>query len=64
MKKLIEKDVATLRDEVNACRKEIFNVRLSALVGQMKDTSQFKKIRKQIARLKTAITIKESSVGH
>jgi large subunit ribosomal protein L29 len=64
MKKLIEKDITSLRDEINNCRKEIFNVRLSALVGQMKDTSQFKKIRKQIARLKTAITIKESSVGH
>ncbi len=64
MKKLMEKDIATLREEIIAYRKEIFNVRLSALVGQMKDTSQFKKIRKQIARLKTAITIKESSVGH
>jgi large subunit ribosomal protein L29 len=64
MKKLMEKDLAALHNEIQACRKEIFNVRLSALVGQMKDTSQFKKIRKQIARLKTAITIKESSVGH
>ena len=63
MKNLMEKDLQALRDEVVACRKELFNLRLNSLVGQLKDTSQFSKIRKQIARIKTAMTIKERSVG-
>lgn len=63
MKNLMEKDIKSLRDEANECRKALFNLRLSSLVGQLKDTSQFSKIRKQIARVKTAITIKERSVG-
>lgn len=61
MKNLMEKDLRSLQEEVVACRKEIFNLRMNAMIGQMKDTSQFKKIRKQIARIKTAMTMKQSA---
>ncbi len=61
MKKTVEVDIRSLHDEINACRKELFNLRLNALVGQVKDTSQFKKLRKKIAQAKTAITVKQSA---
>ncbi len=64
MKKVVEQDIRSLHEEVLACRKELFNLRLNALVGQVKDASQFGKLRKRIARAKTAmtmITIKQSS---
>jgi len=61
MKTMLEKDLGSLHEEINACRKELFNLRLSALVGQLKDTSQFKKLRKKIARARTAITMKQSA---
>ncbi|MDQ5890304.1 MAG: Ribosomal protein [Candidatus Dependentiae bacterium] len=55
----VEKDLRSLHEEVIACRKEIFNLRLNSLVGQVKDTSQYRKLRKQIARAKTAMTMKQ-----
>jgi len=61
MKKTVEVDIRSLHEEVNAYRKELFNLRLNALVGQVKDTSQFKKLRKKIAQAKTAITMKQSA---
>lgn len=63
MKNLMEQNIEALRAQANEHRKELFNLRLSSLVGQLKDTSQFSKIRKQIARIRTAITIKERSAG-
>jgi len=57
MKKVAEQSIQSLHEEVLACRKEIFNLRLNALVGQVKDASQFGKLRKRIARAKTAMTV-------
>jgi len=39
--------------EVSACRRELFEMKLNLASGQVKDTSQFRKIRKKIARLLT-----------
>ncbi len=41
-------------DEVKALKKELFHLRLSVAYGQEKNVSQFKKIRKNVARLLTS----------
>jgi len=61
MKTLMEKDLKSLREEALSCRKELFTLHMNAMVGQLKDTSQFRKIRRQIARIKTAMTMKQSA---
>lgn len=48
--------IKELKSEVRECRKELFNLKLNAAAGQVKDTSQFKKMRTKIARLLTQIS--------
>lgn len=48
-------DMTTLKKEVAETRKELFNIKLTAGSGQVKDSSQFKKLRKKVARLLTQI---------
>ncbi len=42
-------DPVALKSEIEATRKELFNLRLNMAAGQIKDTSQFKKLRTKIA---------------
>jgi ribosomal protein L29 len=44
-------DAAALKAEAQSLRKELFNLKLGKLTGQVKDTSQFKKLRRQVARI-------------
>ncbi len=46
-------DVAALKAEAKSLKKEMFNLKLGRLSGQVKDTSQFEKLRHQIARALT-----------
>lgn len=50
LKKLDEK---SLREECFRLKKELFNLKLNLNGGEVKDCSQFKKIRKSIARALT-----------
>lgn len=52
MKKM---DAASLQTEVNSLKKELFNLRLTAMAGQVKDVSQFRKLRSKIAQCLTLI---------
>jgi ribosomal protein L29 len=52
----VQKDVRALQEEVAEYRKELFNLRMKTLTGQVKDTSQFKKIRKKIAQAMTQVS--------
>ena len=44
-----------LKDELAALRKEEFTLRMKRGTGQLSDTSRFKKIRKDVARIKTCL---------
>lgn len=44
---------AALSNEVASLRKELFNLKLGMITGQVKDTSQFKKLRISIAQALT-----------
>ena len=44
-----------LKDELVALRKEEFNLRMQRGTGQLSNTSRFKKIRREVARIKTVL---------
>lgn len=46
-------DQAALRNEAFSLKKELFNLRLTTLAGQVKDVSQFRKLRVKIAQCLT-----------
>ena len=52
-------DIAALQNEEKLLRRELFNLRLGLLTGQVKDTSQFMKIDRQVARTLTLIQQKK-----
>lgn len=46
---------AELKDELVALRKEEFNLRMQRGTGQLSNTSRFKEIRRDVARIKTIL---------
>lgn len=53
LKTLRAKDAAGLADELKALRKEQFNLRMQAAMGQSAQTHLVRETRQKIARLKT-----------
>ena len=49
------KSASELKDELVSLRKEEFNLRLQRGTGQLNDTSRFKKIRREVAQIKTIL---------
>jgi len=52
-KELKNLDKDALKQEVASLKKELFNLKLTKITGQLKDLSQFRKLRVQIARALT-----------
>jgi ribosomal protein L29 len=52
-------DAAELKVRLDATRRELFNIQLNATTAHVKDYSQFKKLRKNIARVLTFARQKE-----
>ena len=48
-------DLKSLRSEINLLRKSLLNFRFQKSTGQLEKTSEIRKVRKNIARLKTRI---------
>ena len=49
------KSATELKDELVELRKEEFALRMKRGTGQLSDTSRFKKIRRDVARIKTIL---------
>ncbi len=49
------KSATELKDELVGLRKEEFSLRMKRGTGQLSDTSRFKKIRREVARIKTIL---------
>lgn len=49
------KSATELKDELVELRKEEFGLRMKRGTGQLADTSRFKKIRRDVARIKTIL---------
>lgn len=56
IKELRAKDEAGLKTELMALRREAFNLRMQKGTGQLSRPSQFKAVRRDIARIKTILT--------
>ena len=54
-------DIAALSKEAMLLKKELFNLKLSLISGQVKDLSQFKKLRAKIARTLTYLNQKKNA---
>ena len=54
------KSAAELNEELVAAKKELFNLRFQNATNQLDNTSRIKEVRKNIARIQTIITEKET----
>jgi len=54
-----DKTIDQLKEELLALRKEQFNLRMQFKMGQLRDTTMMRKVRRNIARVKTFMTQKE-----
>ncbi len=45
-----------LLENIKFLKRDLFNLRFQQVVGELKDTSQFSKSRKDVARIKTELT--------
>ena len=54
---LIKLESNQLKDKVNLLRKESLNLRFQKSSGQLEKTARIASVRKQIARIKTAIAL-------
>ena len=50
------KTVAELNNDLVAAKKELFNLRFQNATNQLDNTSRIKEVRRNIARIQTAIT--------
>ena len=53
---LKKKSAAELNEELVAAKKELFNLRIQNATNQLDNTSRIKEVRRNIARIQTAIT--------
>ena len=53
---LKSKSAAELNNELVAAKKELFNLRFQNATNQLDNTSRIKEVRRNIARIQTAIT--------
>ena len=61
IKELNAKDEAALREELLLAKKELFNLRLQHATNQLDNTARITEVRKNIARINTAITMKANA---
>ena len=56
VKDLNTKSVVELNEELVAAKKELFNLRFQNATNQLDNTSRIKEVRRNIARIQTALT--------
>lgn len=61
IKDLNTKDLVKLQEDLVAAKKELFNLRFQNATNQLDNTSRIKEVRRNIARIQTVITQKQSN---
>ena len=61
MQKLQQLSVEDLQKKLEGTRQDLFGLRVNATSTQVKDSSQYKKLRQQAARILTAMQAKKAS---
>jgi large subunit ribosomal protein L29 len=56
-------DTAVLVKEIQSKKKELFDLRFQAAVGQLSDTAKLSLLKKDIARMYTIITERERGIN-
>ncbi|PKK94597.1 MAG: 50S ribosomal protein L29 [Tenericutes bacterium HGW-Tenericutes-5] len=59
-KEIREMDTATILNEIDNLKKELFDLRFKQATGQLENTARISTIKKTIARMKTVLTERES----
>jgi len=55
--------VDKLNEKMIFLKKELFNLRFQKTLGELTDTSAFSKVRKNVARVKTELSLKKNVQG-
>ena len=55
--------LAELNDELVAAKKELFNLRFQNATNQLDNTSRIKEVRRNIARIQTAMTREQKALN-
>jgi len=63
IKDLRAKSMSELKDELAALRREQFNLRMQAAVGQLTQSNLVHDVRKKIARVKTIVQQEQAKSG-
>ena len=63
MNNLNGKSLAELNDELVAAKKELFNLRFKNATNQLDNTSRIKEVRKNIARIQTAMSMEQKAAN-
>ncbi|CAM3555729.1 50S ribosomal protein L29 [Pseudostreptobacillus hongkongensis] len=58
VKEVRDLDLNQLESQVKELKHELFNLKLQKTLGQLQNTAQIKKVRRDIARMKTILTEK------
>lgn len=59
---LRSKSSEELASELRDLKEALFNTKFRRILGQLEDTSQFKKVKKEIARIHTILRIRELGI--
>ena len=63
MNNLNGKSLAELNDELVAAKKELFNLRFQNATNQLDNTGRIKEVRKNIARIQTAMSMEQKAAN-
>lgn len=63
VKELRGKSVEELNQELVAAKKELFNLRFQNATNQLDNTSRIKEVRKNIARIQTAMSMEQKAAN-
>ncbi len=63
MNSLNGKSLAELNDELVAAKKELFNLRFQNATNQLDNTSRIKEVRRNIARIQTAMSVEQKAAN-
>ena len=61
MQRVQQLSVEELQQKIDSTRQDLFGLRLNAATSPVKDYSQYKKLRRQTARLLTAMQLKKAA---
>ena len=61
MKELQAKNIDELREDLESAKRELFNLRFQNATNQLQNTARITEVRKNIARIQTAITAKAAN---